>query len=270
MLKCILNFPSVFCILHSADPGSSTSLWGKKLKFGGPPCLWQLQPHVVIPALKELSVCVSLKRNYTTEWRAFVYKASKNAHIELGLGGAGPQITVWMFGRQWHFLKWLKLDEWYSICLTWSSRARRLRVYINGLVQLESPLYPSLPLQLAESGTLTLGMSHYVAPNNQVRPESGSNLLGEIGLFRMWSTEWSAAELWDLGCADGDVVGWDQRQWKNTCPPEPDHNLHCRKSKESCNITFFLNPCVLIFSHFPLTSTVPVSTRSALSEITSI
>ncbi|XP_024117759.1 adhesion G-protein coupled receptor G4 [Oryzias melastigma] len=229
-LSLLLICQYMFIGVHpvgSADPGSSTSLWGKKLKFGGPPCLWQLQPHVVIPALKELSVCVSLKRNYTTEWRAFVYKASKNAHIELGLGGAGPQITVWMFGRQWHFLKWLKLDEWYSICLTWSSRARRLRVYINGLVQLESPLYPSLPLQLAESGTLTLGMSHYVAPNNQVRPESGSNLLGEIGLFRMWSTEWSAAELWGLGCADGDVVGWDQRQWKNTCPPEPDHNLHC-------------------------------------------
>ncbi|XP_011478260.1 adhesion G-protein coupled receptor G4 [Oryzias latipes] len=226
LLICLCIFLPVHS-LGSAGFGSSTSLWGKKLKFGGPPCLWQLQPHVAIPALKELTICVSLKRNYTTEWRAFVYKAPKNAHIELGLGGKGPQITVWMFGRQWHFLKWLKLNEWYSICLTWSSRARRLRVYINGMVQLESPLYPNLPLWLAGNGTLTLGVSHYVAANNEVRPESGSNLLGEIGLFRMWSRELGAAELWGLGCTDGDVVSWDQRQWKNTCPPEPDHDLHC-------------------------------------------
>ncbi|KAK5617370.1 hypothetical protein CRENBAI_006982 [Crenichthys baileyi] len=58
-------------------------------------------------------------------------------------------------------------------------------------------------------------------------PESGNNLLGEIGLFRMWGKEWSAEELSSLGCAEGDVVRWDLQQWKYGCPPLPDNNLYC-------------------------------------------
>ncbi|PWA18670.1 hypothetical protein CCH79_00005668, partial [Gambusia affinis] len=134
--------------VSSAANSASTSLWGKKLEFKGPPCLWQLHPEVSIPALTDLSICIRLKRT-------------------------------------------------------------------NGAQQ------------LAQNGTLTLGVSHSVLPNGELKPESGNSLLGEIGLFRMWGKEWSTEEVSSLGCADGDVVSWDLRQWKNDCPPVPDNNLTC-------------------------------------------
>uniref|UniRef100_A0AAV2MJX8 Uncharacterized protein n=1 Tax=Knipowitschia caucasica TaxID=637954 RepID=A0AAV2MJX8_KNICA len=63
---------------------SSSSLWGEKLHFTSAPCLWQLGPDTVVPALEELSVCLLLKCAYSTEWTAFVYKAPDSSHIELG------------------------------------------------------------------------------------------------------------------------------------------------------------------------------------------
>ncbi|XP_070770033.1 adhesion G-protein coupled receptor G6 [Enoplosus armatus] len=214
------------CLLGSTAP-ASTSLWGKKLQFRGRPCLWQLRPDAVVPALEELSVCVLLRINIGAEWTGFVYKAPEGRHIELGLQGTREQLAVWLFGEELRLKRELKLNEWYSICLTWSGRARRLRIYINGTSQHEAPVNPIQPQQLAQKGTLTLGVSHYVDPNGEVQPEKGNDLLGEIGLFRMWAREWSAEELRGPSCADGDVVRWDLRQWKYNCPPEPDNNLHC-------------------------------------------
>lgn len=191
--------------------------------------MWQLQPDAVVPALKELSVCILLRLNIGTEWTGFVYKAPEGRSIELGLRGTGAHLAVWLFGEEMPLEKELKLKEWYSVCLTWSGRYRRLRVYINGTSQLEAPVNPKLPQQLAQNGTLTLGVSHYVNINGEVQKENGKDLLGEIGLFRMWAREWSAGELGGQSCADGDVVSWDLRQWKYNCPPEPDNNLHCGK-----------------------------------------
>lgn len=170
-----------------------------------------------------------LRRTLSTEWTGFVYKAPNGRQIQLGIGGTSSDLTVWLFGNKWQMLKVLRVDEWYSICVTWSSKARRMRVYIDGIIQLEAPLYLALPQQLPKNGTLTLGVSHFIKANGTVWPESGNNLLGEIGLFRMWSKEWSAMEIRFLGCADGDVVSWDLRQWKYDCPPEPDDSLHCGK-----------------------------------------
>ncbi|XP_045885937.1 uncharacterized protein LOC123957286 [Micropterus dolomieu] len=140
------------CLLGPAV-SASTSLWGKKLQFIGRPCLWQLRPDAVVPALEELSVCVLLRLQFATEWTGFVYKAPGGRQIELGLQGTDS--------------------------------------------------------------------------NGKVQPEMGNNLLGEIGLFRVWAREWSAEELRGQSCADGDVVSWDLRQWKFDCPPEYDNNLHC-------------------------------------------
>ncbi|XP_062249160.1 adhesion G-protein coupled receptor G4 isoform X1 [Platichthys flesus] len=215
------------CLLGSSASATTTSLWGKKVQFNGRPCIWQLQPGVVVPALEELSVCLLVRRNFATEWTGFVYKAPGGKRIELGLGGSGSELTVWLFGERVPLLLELKVKEWYSVCLTWSGRARRLRTYINGTLLHEAPVNPNLPQQLAPNGTLTLGVSHNVNTNGEVQPESGNNLLGEIGRFRIWSREWSAEELSGQSCADGDVVRWDQRQWKHGCPPVPDNSLHC-------------------------------------------
>lgn len=206
---------------------TSTSLWGKKLQFQGRPCTWQLLPGAVVPALKELSVCVLLRRSHATTWTGFVYKAPRGRNIELGLGGTRADLLVWLFGEVFPMKTELKLKEWYSICLTWSGQAQRLRVYINGSIQLEAAVNPILPKQLAQNGTLTLGISHYVDGNGNVKREDGKDLLGDIGLFRMWSREWSTEELGRQSCADGDVLSWDLQQWKYDCPPKPDISLHC-------------------------------------------
>ncbi|CAK6964668.1 adhesion G-protein coupled receptor G4 [Scomber scombrus] len=213
------------CLLKSTS--TSTSLWGKKLHFQGRPCTWQLLPGAVVPALKELSVCVLFRRSHATTWTAFVYKAPKGRNIELGLGGTSLDLSVWLFGEVFPIKTQLKLKEWYSVCLTWSGQAQTLRVYINGSIQLEAAVNPILPKQLAQNGTLTLGISHYVDGNGEVKREGGKDLLGEIGLFRMWSREWSTEEMGRHSCADGDVLRWDLQQWKYDCSPEPDISLHC-------------------------------------------
>ncbi|KAM7389250.1 hypothetical protein PAMP_023240 [Pampus punctatissimus] len=213
------------CVLGSTS--ASTSLWGKKLQFRARPCVWQLHPDVAVPALKELSVCVGLRRSHATTWTGFVYKAPGGRNIELGLGGTGAKLSVWLFGEDFHIERELKLHEWYSVCLTWSGQAQRLRIYVNGDSQHEASVNPIKPQQLAPNGTLTLGVSHYIDANGNVQEESGKTLLGEIGLFRMWAREWSAEELRRQSCADGDVLSWDLRYWKYNCPPEPDNSLHC-------------------------------------------
>lgn len=189
--------------------------------------MWQLVSGAVVPALEELSVCVLLRRSHATTWTGFVYKAPRGKNIELGLGGTRLELSVWLFGEVFQIKKELKLREWYSVCLTWSGQFQRLRVYINGTIQHNVVLNPILPKQLAQNGTLTLGISHYIDGNGEVKREDGKDLLGEIGLFRMWSREWSTEELGRQNCADGDVLSWDLQQWKNNCPPEPDNNLHC-------------------------------------------
>lgn len=231
-----------FYLCAASAASASNSLWGKKLQFKGRPCVWQLQPGAVVPALEELSVCVLLRLNFGTEWTGFVYKAPGGRSIELGLRGTGAHLSVWLFGEELPLERELKLEEWYSICLTWSGQARRLRVYVNGTSQTEVFVNPILPQQLAQNGTLTLGVTHYVDTNGEVQKENGKELLGEIGLFRMWAREWSAEELRGKNCADGDVVSWDLRQWKHNCPPEPDRNLHCGKYSDLFSIAFHGHP----------------------------
>ncbi|XP_061581599.1 adhesion G-protein coupled receptor G4 [Cololabis saira] len=240
-----------FCTLVSVFPlnsgtSASTSLWGEKVQFNDPPCMWQLHPEVVVPALNELSVCVLLRGSSLAQWTGFVYKAPGKNHIELGLAATSERLTVWLFGQFWQLPKVLKLNEWHSICLTWSSKARRLRFYINEKIKLDVNVDPGLPQQLAHNGTLTLGQSHYVGADGNVWPEYGNNLQGEIGLFRMWGKEWSPMEVRRLGCADGDVLSWDLRQWKHDCPLTPDDSLHCEWSRYKIKTSVFvaesLNP----------------------------
>ncbi|XP_076595857.1 adhesion G protein-coupled receptor G4a [Chaetodon auriga] len=194
---------------------ANSSLWGKKIPFSvRERCVWQLQPGVVVPGLKELSVCILFRLNYTTEWTGFVYKAPGKKHIELGLQGTAKHLAVWLFGDELRLDTELKLYEWNSVCLTWSGAAQRLRVYVNGTSRPVASLKPTLQQQLAQNGTLTLGVTHYIDGNGKMKLESGNNLLGEIGLFSMWSRERSAEELSGQSCADGDVLSWDTKQWQ--------------------------------------------------------
>lgn len=180
-----------------------------------------------------------IRRTHDTAWTGFDYKAPGGGDTHLGLGGTGrpTRLTVWLFGEPHRLDRDLKLLEWYSVCLTWSGGARRLRVYINGTSQHEANVSAVYPQQLAPNGTLTLGVSHYVNTHGEVQQLTGKDLLGDIGLFRVWAREWSAQELLRPSCADGDVVRWDLQQWRHNCQPKPDNNLHCGKSTVS--VTFF-------------------------------
>lgn len=189
--------------------------------------MWQLHPEVSIPALTDLSICIRLKRTSSAQWTGFLYRSTKRK--ELGLEGSNSHLKIWLFGKQYEVHQELSLKKWHSICLTWSGKNERLKLYVNGPTVENLLFYSDGAQQLAQNGTLTLGVSHSVLPNGELKPESGNSLLGEIGLFRMWGKEWSAEEVSSLGCADGDVVSWDLRQWKNDCPPVPDNNLTCGK-----------------------------------------
>ncbi|KAK1903609.1 Adhesion G-protein coupled receptor G4 [Dissostichus eleginoides] len=232
---------------------ASTSLWGKKLVFMHPRCTWQLQPDVVLPAFKELTVCTLLRRTIDSEWTGFDYRAPGGGRMRLG--GTSTKLSVWLFEEE-HSLKWgLKLNEWYSVCVTWSGHARRLQIYINGSSEYEVSLNP-LQYQLAPNGTLTLGMSHIIM-SGEVKRETGKDLLGEIGRFRMWAREWSAEELGGRSCADGDLVRWDLTQWKSDCFPELDNNLKCAWSHYKIKMWTSMVP-----------STEPGNCSKSLEEVT--
>lgn len=223
------------CFLQ--DASNNPSLWGKKLKFIGSRCFWQLNPDTTVPALEELTVCILLRFTVLTKWTGFVYKApGENKKIELGLQGSSKKLSVFLFGKEVEVPKKLETNLWYSICVTWSNQTQKLRVYINENER-EVTMDPPSSEYLAPNGTLTLGVSHFVF-NGEVQHENGKDLMGEIGRFRMWAREWSAEEIKAKSCADGDVLSWDTRQWESKCPPEPDSSLCCGKCSSN---TFLLS-----------------------------
>ncbi len=167
-----------------------------------------------------------LRLEVGSQWTGFVYKAPGGRDIELGLEGTAGDIAVQLFGKDYPYKSNLTLYEWYSICLAWSGHAQRLQVYINEVFQFS--VNESQPQELTPGGTLTLGVSHYVQ-SGEVKAETGTNLIGQISLFRMWAREWTAEELSKQSCADGDVLSWDAQQWSYKCTLVPDSDLQCGK-----------------------------------------
>lgn len=181
-----------------------------------------------------MNVFIFFKLAYGSWICAFVLQNKRDRHVELGLGGTGTQMVVWVFGQEWRLDLELKLLQWYSVCLTWSGGSNRLRVFLNGTMRSQASFANVTAHQhLGQNGTLTLGMSHYMDPSGAIKVEKGNNLIGAIGQFKMWSSEWSEEELGRRTCADGDVVSWDLRQWKHDCPIEKDARMHCGKKNNT-------------------------------------
>ncbi|KAL0974130.1 hypothetical protein UPYG_G00216040 [Umbra pygmaea] len=230
----------LWLLANSFSPCSgllNPSLWGKKVEFMIRPCVLQLDKDHVVPPLKEVSVCLHLRREIATpEWTGFVYKAPGEKSVELGLAGQNNQLVARLFGQQWPVAKDLPLGHWQVVCLTWSSYSERLRLYINGSRCLDAHVNASLPRQLVHNGTLTLGASHNKV-DGVLDLEDGKELLGFVSLFRMWSQELTAEELWDNRCVDGNVVSWDARNWDyKTCRLEYDSSLQCAWSRYNINM----------------------------------
>ncbi|KAG7465115.1 hypothetical protein MATL_G00172740 [Megalops atlanticus] len=249
-------------ILCSGSP--SPSFWGKKAVFFGQHCSsghWKLAEGLQVPALEELTVCVELYRQINTQqWTAFVYKRRGETGAEMGLVGFEGALKAWLFGGNWPVQTNLPLHNWHTVCLTWSGRTRDLRVYVNSSAALHVRLNetePGRPRLLAPNGSLTLGASHAFL-NGHMTVETGTNLLGEVTQFRMWGRELDPGLLASLSCPEGEVVGWDARDWDTQrCPPQPDASLQCdgiisgttvlvskakRNSRVDCSVFVIVTP----------------------------
>ncbi|XP_076877322.1 adhesion G protein-coupled receptor G4a isoform X3 [Brachyhypopomus gauderio] len=216
---------------------ANPSLWGKKATFLRFPCYWQLSGNCTVPPLEELSVCADIWRQIqTSDWTAFVYKTPGEQRAELGLAGAGGNLKAWLFGREWVVAYDLPLLKWHTVCLTWSGHSRRFQLLVNGTVRLSSLLNDTFPTRLTPGGVMTLGVSHSFVGGVLVF-ESGTNLIGEITLFRMWAQELSAQQLAEGPCVSGDIVTWTTQDWESVgCPAVTDDRLTCEWSKYKINM----------------------------------
>ncbi|XP_052422593.1 adhesion G-protein coupled receptor G4 isoform X1 [Carassius gibelio] len=226
----------IFCIISLKDQGSvnATSLWGKKIDFMQKDCsFWFLKNEHKIPSLNELSVCVNIKRKLSNSyWTAFTYLHPNKTHIELGLKGFGEELHIIMFGRVWTKSSVVSLDNWHSICMTWSKSMTEPKVYVNGTKvelkpQSETALHPYC-CSVAAGGTLTLAVAHNFV-KNKISIETGTELKGSLSLFRMWKQVRSAQEISTMACTDGDMLHWEKRIWNKAqdCTPLQDVTQKC-------------------------------------------
>lgn len=207
------------------------SLPGKRTNMDDHPCFWKLQPGTGVHDIDELSVCALVRLKHRRPWTGFVYKAPGAEKFELGLQGTSSNLDVWLLGKKVRVETKLELHQWYSICITWSSRAHRLHVYINGINQRRISPGPSQTRPLASNGTLTLGVFHELGAGTQVMMEDGSELVSAIGQFRMWNRERTPEEMSGRICAGGDALNWDAEKWRYGCSPQPDQRFGCGKRR---------------------------------------
>lgn len=181
-------------------------------------------------------MCVNLQRRINSSaWSAFTYVHPDRGRVELGFGGRALQLQVRLFGRTWVTEDTLTVGHWHSVCMTWSCSTRRLVLVINGS---ESELKKGEgrpggdggACTLTGGGSLTLGATHYYVGNN-MEVESGTNLQGNVTMFRVWGRVRGVHEIATNTCTDGDVIKWHGRVWlvEPHCSPETDHAVTCGK-----------------------------------------
>ncbi|XP_061659980.1 adhesion G-protein coupled receptor G4 isoform X2 [Syngnathoides biaculeatus] len=222
------------------------SLWGNVAQFTVGCRHWRLEPHVFIPALDHLTVClhINFKVGIQSKWTAFMYHHPEVRCATLGLGGQEDALVVWLFGTEWTTPPLgLAPREWHSLCLTWSHIKDRPVLYINGtLTELQAaedsisppPVFPSC-CKLAPNGTLTLGAAHH--PVDGIKPTG--DFMGSLSLFRLWGRQRSSQEVSMRQCTEGDVVHWSREQWDtHVCAPIPDDTLTCEWSIYTVSLKF--------------------------------
>ncbi|KTG46792.1 hypothetical protein cypCar_00006904 [Cyprinus carpio] len=138
-----------------------------------------------------------------------------------------------MFGRVWTKSSVVSLDNWHSICMTWSNSMTEPKVYINGTkVELKpqskgTALHPNC-CSVAAGGTLTLAVAHNFV-KNKISIETGTELKGSLSLFRVWKRARSAQDISTMACTDGDMLHWEKRIWNKAedCKPIQDLTQKC-------------------------------------------
>ncbi|KAI4897297.1 hypothetical protein NFI96_024664, partial [Prochilodus magdalenae] len=228
----------IFGSFPLCSASTSPSLWGQKVNFQGNSCHWKLSKTCSLPPLQELSVCLNLWRQIpTSAWTGFIYKKPGELSNELGLAGRGGNLKAWLFGTEYTVAHDLPLQNWHTVCLTWSTHSRHFKLIVNGSVSLKQKLDKLSSSSLAPNGTLTLGESHSFV-GGIMDFETGTNLMGAITKFRMWRQELSPQQLEEWECVSGNVVTWSKNDWEyQGCPPIEDPRLKCEWSKYKINMT---------------------------------
>lgn len=67
-------------------------------------------------------------------WTVFMYRHPEVQYTELGFGGRGSLLLVWLFGKEWT-TRQIVLDSsrWYAMCVTWTHTAQKPILYIDGI-----------------------------------------------------------------------------------------------------------------------------------------
>lgn len=196
---------------------------------------WLLDNEHKIPNLKALSVCVNIKRKISnSHWTVFTYLHPNKTHIELGMKGHGKDLYIIMFGRVWTISSVVSLENWHSVCMTWSTSMTEPKVYVNGSkVVLKGMALHSHYHIVAGGGTLTLAVAHNFVKDN-INIETGTELKGSLSQFRMWKHVRSAEDISGKTCIDGDFLHWEERIWKEVTDCQPIHDIkqQCGKGQK--------------------------------------
>lgn len=175
------------------------------------------------PILFDFTVCLDLKRENRASQTAFSYCVEDDVlPPELGLSFLGEEkIQVFHRGIEFTFQEELKIDTWYTVCLTWKNITRQLEVYVNGEGVNKFDTNTNDPLR--GRGSLVLGSNRFRKAG--IIGQS-TNFVGELYNFQMWNYARSPNEMND--CSEGNVFSWTKELW-NFYTVMEDNELRCGK-----------------------------------------
>ncbi|XP_068126081.1 adhesion G-protein coupled receptor G2 isoform X2 [Hyperolius riggenbachi] len=221
------HFRSICILLYIlVTPASAdTAYFGEYKAVFIEPCKDLMTLSTAVPNLTQFTVCTYMNLNSSSPWSAFTYKlpsSSDNAY-EIGLLGDSSSIKIWMFGTQINILRNLRLNTWYEMCIMWNAQSENMSFYIDGIPTQEQRL--GNISMLYGGGTVILGCSNFKEPNSSV------GLVGELYMFRMWST---ADPAYLQECTDGNIIKWNMGDWiYSSSVVQQDSFLHCAKPPQS-------------------------------------
>ncbi|XP_015273075.1 PREDICTED: adhesion G-protein coupled receptor G2 [Gekko japonicus] len=223
--------------------------------------VWTLSPGVSVPALKNFTVCISLKLNTTeNSWTAFVYNKkelngtpSGNTY-ELGLAGKHDKLTFWVFGNEITLAEGLDEHTWYQICIRWRSELQEVSLYINDQEKKTEKLSKVGELELHPNGQLLLGCSEMPG----VSSPSPEGMVGELYMFRMWAT----ADIDHMqDCQDGTIICWRKEHWIHNKTARYNNSLPCANAKKGRSrsqadpVTTPADSSIVTFLNYPNSAT---------------
>ncbi|XP_054830240.1 adhesion G-protein coupled receptor G2 [Eublepharis macularius] len=192
--------------------------------------VWTLSPGIFVPALKNFTVCISLKL-YTTKnpWTAFVYNKKElngtpsGSSYELGLTGKHDKLTFWVFGNEITLAEGLDERTWNQVCIRWRSELEEVNLYINGQEKKTEKIANGV---LHADGQLLLGCSDMP----DVSSSSLEGMVGELYMFRMWA---KADINHTQDCQDGTIIRWRKEHWVHNKTARHNSSLPCANAENA-------------------------------------